>query len=112
MVKSYDSFYLPIIRQKMGEMFEAAIYYEKLTMDEFCALFLQSPISHYLEIADPRYALGKSSLELLAEMLNKDPKQVELNTFATPEFWTGYILAFIQWYFNKPFSYILEKATA
>ena len=108
MVKAYDNFYLSFIQRKMGEMFEVAVFHEKLSLEAFCELFLKSKVCHYFEIADHEYVLGRSSLELLADILNKDPEEIMLNAFATPEYWSGYALAYVQWFFNKPFSYVLE----
>ena len=32
------------------------------------------------------------------------PTEIEESSYSSPEYWVGYVLAYAQWYFNKPFS--------
>ena len=40
--------------------------------------------------------------------MNKDPLDVVQNEFASPEFWAGHVLAYVQWYTNRTFKEILD----
>ena len=85
-------------------MIELAVLIEKVEIDEFITRFLASPVCRAFETANPVLALGKSANELLGIVLNRDPLEVEESSYASPEYWVGYTLAYAQWYFNKPFS--------
>ncbi|MCR4899160.1 MAG: helix-turn-helix domain-containing protein [Acholeplasmatales bacterium] len=111
MIHAYNDFYLPIIQNKMAEIFELALVYEKLDYDKFVDMFLNSYISKAFEANNMKYTLGKSSVELFALILNEDPKEYNVSSVATPEYWCGYVLAYIAWYFNVSYKYIFEKVT-
>ncbi len=106
-IHAYDEFYLDIAQQKLGSIFELAVYQEKLTIDEITKKFLSSPISKAFEKGNPIYLLGKSSNELLSIILEKDIEPFEQGMDASPEFWLGWILAYTQWELNKPFMDII-----
>lgn len=84
-------------------MVEIAVLIEKIEIDEFMTRFLSSTVCRAFETASPILALGKSANELLGIVLNREPIEVEENSYASPEYWVGYTLAYAQWYFNKPF---------
>lgn len=104
MIHAYNDEFLPVIQSKLASMMELAVLEEKIEIDTFVNLFLSSPVCHALETANPILALGKSANELLAIVLKKEPNEVEVNSYASPEYWVGHTLAYAQWYFNKPFS--------
>ncbi len=104
MIHAYNDDFLPILQSKLASMFELASLVKKMPVDDFAAKFIASPICHSLEIADPVFVLGKSANELLGLVLHEPPLSVETDSFASPEFWLGYTLAYMQWYFNKPYS--------
>lgn len=108
MIDAYNKYYLPIIQNKLGLLFDIAINYENMKLDEFIDIFLNSEIPHYFETVSPIYILGKSANELMALLLDKDPANYEMNEYKTPEYWTGYVLAYLQWYFNLKFKEINE----
>lgn len=87
-------------------MFELAVYAERLTVDEFALRFLDSPVCAGFESGDPVFVDGKSANELLAVVLGNDAVQIEQDSLASPEYWLGWVLAYAQWYLNKPFSVI------
>ncbi len=109
MIHAYNDFYLPIIQNKVAEIFELALVYEKIEQDKFIDIFLNSYISKAIENNNMKYTMGKSSNELFALILDKDPKEYNVSSIATPEYWCGYVLAYIQWYFNISFKDIFEK---
>lgn len=111
MIHPYDDFYLSILQNKLAELVELALVYEKIDVDDFQNLFINSIISSAFEKNYMNYSLGKSSCELLAIILNKDPKEYDVSPLATPEYWAGYVLCYIAWYFNISFKYIFNKVS-
>ena len=104
MIHAYNDEFLPTIQSKLASMVEIAVLIEKIEIDEFMTRFLSSTVCRAFETASPILALGKSANELLGIVLNREPIEVEENSYASPEYWVGYTLAYAQWYFNKPFS--------
>ena len=106
MIRAYDEYYLSETQHKLGVMFEIASYIEDMKLDNLFELFLNSKISKAFETADPIYISGRSGSELLATILSKPPVENEFSMFCSPEYWTGYVLAYIQWYLNISFKEI------
>lgn len=108
MIHAYDDYYLDMTQRKLASMFEIAVYEEKMTVDEFGEKFASSHISAALENADPVFTAGKSANELVELVLGKQMQATEQNMLASPEYWLGWILAYAQWYLNKPFKKIIN----
>ena len=108
MIHAYDENDLLIIQDKLGSILEYAVLNENIDIDEFSKIFIDSNISKAIEINDYRYTLGKSSIELLSIILNKEPIYYEDAPIATPEYWVGYVLAYVEWYYNISFKEIIE----
>ena len=104
MIHAYNDDFLPTIQEKLGSMFEIAVLKKNIPIDDFADRFLNSSVCHAFETADPVLALGKSADELLAIVLGETPCATEIDSYASPEYWAGYTLAYMQWYFNKPYS--------
>ena len=107
MIHAYNEQFIGIIQPKVAAMFELAVLEELIDIDAFARKFISSPVCHALENADPVYALGKSANELLALILGNEPLNIETSSYASPEYWTGWVLAYAQWYFNKPYATII-----
>ena len=108
MIHAYNEQFLGIIQTKVATIFELAVLEEQLDINDFAQKFISSHVCHSLETADPIYALGKSANELLALILDNNPLNIETNSYASPEYWTGWVLAYAQWYFNKPYAAIIS----
>lgn len=104
MIHAYNDDFLPTIQEKLGSMFEIAVLKKNIPIDDFADRFLNSSVCHAFETADPMLALGKSAIELLSIVLSDTPTAMETDSYASPEYWAGYTLAYMQWYFNKPYS--------
>lgn len=109
MIHTYNEQYLSLIQVKLATMFELAVLYEHLAIDDFATTFVSSNICPAFESGDPVVVLGKSANELLGLLLNKDPLEIETDSSASPEYWVGWVLAYAQWYFNKPYRTILAS---
>ena len=71
MIHAYNENDLLILQEKIGSIFEYAVINEKIEIDDFANKFVESYISKAFEINDYKYTFGKSSIELLAIILNK-----------------------------------------
>ena len=111
MIHPYNEYYVPGLQNRLGDLFEIALVIEKIDVDVFEKIFENSIISDAFETNNMIYTLGKSSSELLAIILNKDPKEYIMSSIATPEYWAGYVLCYISWYFNVSFKYIFSKVS-
>lgn len=109
MIRAYDEYYLNQTQHKLGVVFELAVNFEKLGIDDLANKFIQSKISKAFERADPVYVSGKSANELLGLILGKPPIEVEQSMACSPEYWVGHVLAYAQWYFNVSFKELIEK---
>ena len=107
MIHAYNEQFLDIIQRKVSAMFELAVLEEHIEIDAFAQNFLSSPVCRALETADPVYALGKSANELLALILDKEPLNIETRSYASPEYWVGWVLAYAQLYFNKSYAELI-----
>lgn len=109
MIHAYNEYYLNMSQVKLALMFELAVYQEKMSIDEFAEKLIKSPICKAIENGDPIYIAGKSANELLGLVLNKSIEETEQNMIASPEYWVGYVLAYVQWYTCKSFAEIITS---
>lgn len=107
MIHAYNEYYLELTQSKLGSMFEIACFNQKLSVDEFAEKFVASKVCNAFEEANPIYIAGKSANELLGIVLDKEIEYKQ-NMTASPEYWLGYVLAYLQWYFDKPFKELIE----
>ena len=108
MIHAYDEYYLDLTQNILGSMLELSFHFEKINSSDFINLFLNSYLCKAIEEGDPVVITSKSPNELLGILLNKDPLEVVQNEFASPEYWAGHVLAYVQWYTNRTFKEILD----
>ena len=108
MIHAYNEQFFSTVQLKLAAMFELAVNNEHISIDEFAGRFLASKICRAFEKADPVYVLGKSANELLGIVLNKEALDIETSDYATPEYWVGWVLAYTQWYLNKPYKVLIN----
>lgn len=108
MIHAYDKYYLYTIQKKLGEMFELAVLYKEIDIDDFAKIFSNSKISIALFQNNFKYSLGKSSVELLYLILNEEPEDILLFEPATAEYWVGYVYAYASWYYNVSYDKLFE----
>lgn len=108
MIHAYNEQYLSTLQEKLAAMFELGVLKENIEINDFANRFLASPVCRAFETADPVFVLGKSANELVGIILDKEPLNIEVNSYASPEYWVGYVLAYVQWYLNKPFAVLLK----
>ncbi|MDD4291055.1 MAG: helix-turn-helix transcriptional regulator [Clostridia bacterium] len=76
--------------------------------DDFAEMFAESQVAKEIEAAAPNYLVGKSSTEMLSEILDKESQYVTIPMNRSPEYWGGWVLAYTQWSLRKSFKEILS----
>jgi len=111
MIHAYDEMYVEGAMIRMGDMLEYACLDCGYDPDGFWKMFLQSRVARRFEIGDVSVVAGKSGPELAYMVLSAiDHKE------AFPEpiwredrsdlYWSGWVLAYYQWYTAQSFSAI------
>ena len=100
-------------------MFDYALRTLRYDGDKFFIYFIQSEVASKFEHANPKYICGMSGIELCENVLQKvgmekivTKAQTERNTEILieqgVEFWTGWAMAYYQWYSGLRFSDLME----
>ena len=116
MIHAYSENYLDDAMQNLGEAFDFAHTVCYLDLDSFFAMFINSGIADLFGNGHPKYVAGLSGTELAMEVmrksgLNPDGLQAQVEYDYSPEYWTGWALAYFQWFTKRPFKNIAECVT-
>lgn len=111
MTHAYNSLYLEDVMNNLGIMFDCAVHAAHCDLKLFYEMFLSSGIASQIETGNPRYLSGLSGMELMQLVLEKTlDKTVSVLPYVpvdrTPEYWTGWALAYYQWYRARSFSFL------
>lgn len=111
-INAYGRDYVEIAQKNMGNMLDYAVNSLGLDLGKFYEMFLVSTVSEQFEIGNPAYVAGRNGCELAKEVLKEAGKPIiheeEMYLDKSPEYWTGWALAFYQWYRGVRFSRIQE----
>ena len=111
---AYDDTLIYKARLCMAWMLDYAVYVLNMPIEDFYQLFLDSSFSDKFAAGDSSTIAGKSGPEIAYAVLKekgydieyKEPKYVIKRT---PEYWTGWVLAYYQWYRNISFNKINDS---
>lgn len=111
MIRAYDEMYIEGAMIRMGDMLEYACLDCGYDPDSFWRMFIQSKVARRFEIGDVSVVAGKSGPELAYMVLNEidhreafpEPVWREMRSDL---YWSGWALAYYQWYTAQPFSVI------
>ena len=108
MIRAYDKSYLSKAQSSLASMLDFAIYDLKQELEEFYKKFLESNISKRFESGESSVIAGKSGVELALEVMGDEGLAKEYRPVAnrSPEYWTGWALAYFQWQTNLTFGQI------
>jgi len=93
----------------LGDMFDYAVYDCGYTLSDFFLFFLISGVAEAFGKGNPKYVVGLSGPEIVNEVLLKT-KGIPINAKASenidksPEYWSGWVLAYYQWYTGRSFA--------
>lgn len=113
MIHAYDEQYLDDTMHNLGEAFDFAWNVCWIELDEFLSMMISSGIAELFERGTPKTVSRMSGTELAMEILRKTGMntanpEVQTDYTCSPEYWTGWILAYFQWYTGRSFHSIRE----
>ncbi|MBE5873807.1 MAG: helix-turn-helix transcriptional regulator [Lachnospiraceae bacterium] len=87
-----------------------------MNMDSFLELFIGTGYAEQFAAGVPKYVSGVSGTELVMDVLTKsgmgmDFPQARIDYDCSLEYWSGWILAYYQWYTGRSFKEILKHIT-
>ena len=109
MTRAYAETYLNDAMNNLGDMFDYAVYDCKYELDDFYSFFLFSGVAEAFGKGNPKYIAGMSGPELAKEVLFKTKgsrpnAEISENIDKSAEYWSGWILAYYQWYSGRSFT--------
>lgn len=114
MIHAYNKYYLDDVMSAMGAMFDYAVNACGQGMELFHFRFLASGVAGQIEMRNPKYLSGLSGIEMAQEVLVKTgcvmsaPNDRVIDQ-GSAEYWTGWTLAYLQWYLNVSFSVLQQR---
>ena len=114
MIHAYNEIYVDLAQQNLGSMLDYAVYDLDFNIDDFFSLFITSGIADSFGKGDCRYLSGMSGVEVANTVLEAVGLDDKITASVprydkTPEFWTGWVLAYYQWWSNLDFEEIRKQ---
>ena len=114
MTRAYEESYLNDAMNNLGDMFEYAVCDLDYDIDGFMLRFIGSGVAAHFEKGNPKYVAGLSGAELANEVVfhtegYRRRKSPARRFDRTPEYWTGWALAYYQWYTAYSFEYLQKR---
>ena len=113
MIRAYDEQYLSDAMRNLGEAFDFARNVCRIDLDTFLSMMISTGVAALFEQGTPKYVSGMSGAELAMGVMRRSglepghiPVQVEYD--CSPEYWTGWIAAYFQWFTGRSFQSIRE----
>lgn len=107
MIHAYDKSYLCDAQENLAVMMDYAVNGLSVELSVFYPRFLSSGAANAFAGGHPRYLAGMSGIELACRVLAETGDPVPLQDYSlfdrSPEYWTGWALAYLQWYFGMDF---------
>ena len=102
MIHAYDKLYLDKAQTALGRMLDFAVYELHYTLEDFFSLFLKTGIADRFGSGDYELLVGMSGVELAYTVLEEagrpvNRKKIRYSADRSPEYWTGWALAYYQW---------------
>ena len=116
MTYAYDKLYLSDAQSNLAAMLDYAVYSLKYELNFFFDMFLQSSVSKKFADGDFSVIAGKSGVELARVIVEENTNKectvpYESTLQKSPEYWTGWALAYYQWYSGVDFSVIASEVS-
>ena len=115
-IHAYDDDYLNGAQRILGDAVDFAVMSLDIELDAFGKVFAVSDTSKQFGAGNPKYVAGINGCELARKVLtetNMPFTDTEDAMFLDkgPEYWTGWALAFYQWYSGYSFMEILKTVS-
>ncbi len=116
MIHAYDNQYLDDAMQCLGEAMDYAANSCQMDMDSFLELFIGTGYAEQFAAGVPKLVSGISGTELVMDVLTKsgityDYPQAQIDYDYSPQYWSGWIMAYYQWYTGRNFKEIKKHIT-
>ncbi|MCR5790855.1 MAG: helix-turn-helix transcriptional regulator [Lachnospiraceae bacterium] len=110
---AYSDMYVEKAQSALGDMLHYAVYDMGMDLSEFYGHFLNSRIAYCFGLGDPKYTVGMSGIELAIEVMRSATNRYIETVPAyimdkSPVYWSGWAVAYYEWYSNIPFERINE----
>ncbi len=111
MIRAYDEDYVGYAQRILGDMMDFAVNILEYDGDTFFSMFIVSGLAEQFGRGNPSYVAGKTGCELAREVIResglKEPDVPdEMYMDKSPEYWSGWALAYYQWYTGRKFARI------
>ena len=113
MIRAYEQAYLSAVMDGIGTMLDYAVNSCGEDLRIFYARFLASGVAEQIERGNPRYLCGLSGIEIAREVavrtgspLREAPALIDMGS---PQYWTGWALAYLQWNLGKDFKSLQQS---
>lgn len=102
-MRAYDESYLNDAMDTLGEMLDYAVVDCGYDADEFFDWFTSSGIAGQFERGNPKFVAGMSGVEIAREVVfritgSRESHPATQPLDRSPEYWTGWITAYYQWF--------------
>lgn len=116
MIHAYDDQYLDDAMICLGEAMDYVANICQIEMDRFLELFIGTGYAEQFGAGVPKYISGLSGTELAMDILTKSGiyntfPQAKIEYSYSPQYWSGWILAYYQWYTGRSFKEIQKYIT-
>lgn len=113
MIHAYDKVYLEKARISVGRMLDFSVNDLHYDIGDFFELFIKTGIAERFERGDFTLIAGMSGVELAYVVFEKAGIAIErvkprYTSDRSKEFWTGWALAYYQWYTSESFAEITK----
>ena len=116
MIHAYDDQYLDDAMICLGDAMDYVANICQIEMDRFLELFIGTGYAEQFGSGVPKYVSGLSGTELAMDILTKSGiyntfPQAKIEYSYSPQYWSGWILAYYQWYTGRSFKEIQKYIT-
>jgi len=112
MIHAFDKTYLDSTMSCLGAMLDYAVNSCQQELSLFYEQFLRSGVAQQIERGNPRYLCGLSGVEMAHLVAIRTgsplPEANPLIDMGSPEYWTGWTLAYLQWHFGRGFKSLYQ----
>ena len=112
-IHAYDEEYFESARRIMGDLFDFAMVTAGVSPETLQKMMITSSSIRQFEKGNPAYVAGMTGCELFIKMVEESGLSIkipaeEMYLDKSPEYWSGWAIAFYQWYSGKSFERIFE----
>ena len=114
MIRAYNELYLNDAQILLANAFDYALNDCRIDVDQFAFIFSSSKITKEYENGNPSIVSGMSAQDFVIELMScvaphMQFPEVTYSSFRTPAYWTGWALAYYQWFTAKSFQDIFRR---